>query len=80
MKTLRYAVRSLIRARWFTAGAALTFALGIGVNIVVFAVIDRVMFRPLPYPNPDQLVVVHGEGAIVGTPSIAASSWGPGAW
>jgi putative ABC transport system permease protein len=56
---IRYVVRSLLAARWFAVGAVLTIALGIGVNAAVFAVVDRVLFRPLPYAQPDQLVTVH---------------------
>ncbi|MBP8273992.1 MAG: ABC transporter permease [Acidobacteria bacterium] len=55
---LRYAVRSLVQARWFTVGAVLTFALGIGVNIAVFRVLDRMMFRPLPYANVQSLALI----------------------
>ena len=55
---LRYAGRSLRRARWFSVGAALTFALGIGVNIAVFSTVDRMLFRPLPYGRVDELAVL----------------------
>ncbi|MBZ5499557.1 MAG: ABC transporter permease [Acidobacteriia bacterium] len=51
----RSAVRSLARSRWFAVGAALTFALGIGVNVAVFSAVDRVLFRSLPYDHPDQI-------------------------
>jgi predicted permease len=57
---LRYALRSLLRARWFTVGAALTFALGIGVNLAVFLAVDQVLFRALPYQNPQDLVILRG--------------------
>ena len=52
------AARSLLRARWFTCGAVLTFALGIGVNVAVFTAMDRVLFRALPYERPDEIVVL----------------------
>ena len=55
---LRYAIRSLLRARWFTVGAILTFALGIGVNVAVFSAVDRMLFAPLPYAHPAALVVM----------------------
>lgn len=51
--------RSLMRAKGFTAAAIVTFALGIGANIAVFSVIDRLLFRPLPYTEPDRLVHIH---------------------
>lgn len=55
---LRYAIRSLLHARWFTIGAALTFALGIGVNLTVFSAVDQILFRALPYENPQDLVIL----------------------
>jgi predicted permease len=54
-----HAVRSLARARWFTSGAVLVFALGIGVNIAVFAAVDRALFRELPYERPAEIVVMN---------------------
>jgi predicted permease len=60
-----HALRALRRAPWFTAGAILTFALGIGVNVAVFSAVDRMLFRPLPYGDADRLVVMgqYGPGA-----------------
>jgi predicted permease len=55
---IRYAIRSMLRARWFTVGAILTFALGIGANVTVFSAVDRMLFRTLPYARPDELYVV----------------------
>src|SRR5262245_11560727 len=55
---LRYAVRSLLHARWFAVGAVLTFALGIGVNVSVFSAVDRMTFRALPYHDPHRLFVL----------------------
>lgn len=52
---VRYALRSLWRARWFAVAAALTFAFGIGVNVAVFSAVDRMLFRSLPYDHPDEI-------------------------
>ena len=58
MSDLRYATASLWRSKAFALGAILTFALGIGVNVAVFSVVDRMMIRSLPYADPDTLVVM----------------------
>jgi putative ABC transport system permease protein len=54
----RYATRSLCRAPWSSAASVLTFALAIGVSTVVFAAIDRLTFRPLPYDEPGRILVL----------------------
>lgn len=55
---LLYARRALTGAPLFTVLAVLTLALGVGATTAVFAVVDAVVLRPLPYPEPDQLVMV----------------------
>jgi putative ABC transport system permease protein len=53
---LRYATRTLATRPGFTTIAILTLALGIGATTAVFSVVDRVLFRSLPYPHDDRLV------------------------
>ena len=53
---VRYAVRSLRRSPAFAVTAVLTLSIGIGAAVAIFAVIDGVLLRPLPYKNPDRLV------------------------
>ncbi len=58
LSDLRFAVRGLVRSRAFTAAALLTLAIGIGANAAIFSVLDALMLKPLPYPDPDRLVVI----------------------
>ncbi|MGA3187811.1 MAG: ABC transporter permease [Bryobacteraceae bacterium] len=55
---LATSLRSLLRAPGFTLAAVLTLALGIGANTAIFSVADAILFRPLPYPNSERLVMV----------------------
>jgi predicted permease len=55
---LRYAVRGILAHRWFSAAIISTLALGIGLNTMVFTLVNAVLFKPVPVPGGDRLVCV----------------------
>jgi predicted permease len=71
-KDLQHAVRALRRSPVFTTAAVLSLALGIGANTAIFSLLNQVVLRSLPIPDPDRLVAVHGSYSGAGESS---SSW-----
>ena len=64
VRDARYAVRSLLREPLFTSLAVVALALGTGATTAIFTVVDSVLLRPLPYSDPERLVVaLHGDAA-----------------
>jgi predicted permease len=57
MNDIRFAIRHLLKNPGFTAVAVLTLALCLGANLTIFTVVDGILLRPLPFPEPDRLVV-----------------------
>jgi putative ABC transport system permease protein len=70
---LRYAVRLMRKTPGFTATALATLALCLGANLTIFAVVDSVLLRPLPFPTADRLVRVFNTYPKAGVPDDGIS-------
>src|SRR5579859_3828175 len=55
---LRFALRMIFSHRWFSAAVVATLALGIGLNTMVFTLVNAALFKPVPIPRGDRLVAV----------------------
>src|SRR4026208_517762 len=72
-QNISFALRTMVKNKVFTLTAVLTLALGIGSTTAIFSVVYAV-FEPMPYPNPDQLVMVWSQ-LPAGRNSVAAGDF-----
>src|SRR5512145_1165582 len=77
IRDIRYAIRSLTRARGFALAVVLTLGLGIGANTAIFSVVRGVLLKPLPHRDGDRLVYLRhsidgpgGENILFSVPEI----------
>lgn len=70
---LRYAVRTLVAHKTFTATAVATLGLGVGATTAIFSVVSGLVLRPLPFPESERLVQVYGSTPLVPERDTVAS-------
>jgi predicted permease len=73
IQDVRYSVRGLLRQRAFSLACVVTLALGIGVNSAIFSVVNGVLFAPLPYDRPGQLITIWTSHPAISRPANAMS-------
>src|SRR5688500_4855342 len=72
---LRFALRALRKTPWYSLSAIAVLAVAIGLGTVVFAVVDGLLFKSLPYKNPDELSVLRAETGAFPRQDLSPLAW-----
>src|SRR5215469_6085569 len=75
VRDVRYALRTLVRTPVFAITVVLTLGIGIGANTAIFSIVDRLLLRPLPYPNGEQLMLLHESSPKAAKMDINPANW-----
>ena len=75
LEDLRFAFRQLIKHPGFTLTSIFALALGIGANTAIFSVVNAVLLRPLPYPDPEKLIVVRESSSAFARGAVGYMNW-----
>src|SRR5438067_3967542 len=75
LDNLRFALRQLVKNPSVTIVAIFALALGIGANTAIFSVVNAVLLKPLPYPNPDKLIVLRERSNTFERGSVGYMNW-----
>ena len=73
-RDVQYTLRRLRASPGFAAAAIATLALGIGANTAIFSIVNSVLFRPLPFPDPDRLYAVYSANRTADFPQASVSA------
>lgn len=74
LQDLRFAVLLLLKDKMFNLVALLTLGLCIGANTAIFSVVNSILLRPLPFPEPDRIVEIYNSYPGVGVPKAGAAA------